>query len=162
MTLLSPPSLLSPHFTLAELTRSEAATRMGLDNTPSPDAIVNLRALCEKVLEPLRVAIGKPLRVNSGYRGPLANTAVGGSNTSQHNKGEAADIEVDGMDNMALAKKIIELKLPVDQLIAEFIDPYVVGSGWIHVSHKRSGPQRGQVLRAVALKGKTAYLPGLE
>jgi hypothetical protein len=159
---MTPPSLLSPHFTLAELTRSEAATRMGLDNTPSPDVIVNLRALCEKVLEPLRVAIGKPLRVNSGYRGPLANTAVGGSNTSQHSKGEAADIEVDGMDNTQLAKKIIELKLPVDQLILEFVDADRPGSGWIHVSHKRSGPQRGQVLRAVALKGKTAYLPGLE
>ena len=155
-------SLLSPHFTLAELTRSEAATRMGLDNTPTPDAVENLRALCEQVLEPLRVAIGKPLRVNSGYRGPLANTAVGGSNTSQHSKGEAADVEVDGMDNTQLAKKIIELKLPFDQLIAEFVDPDRPGSGWIHVSHKRSGPQRGQVLRAVALKGKTAYLPGLE
>ena len=162
MTSPSSPSLLSPHFTLAELTRSEAATRMGLDNTPSPDVIVNLRALCEKVLEPLRVAIGKPLRVNSGYRGPLANTAVGGSNTSQHSKGEAADVEVDGMDNTQLAKKIIELKLPFDQLIAEFVDPDRPGSGWVHVSHKRSGPQRGQVLRAVALKGKTAYLPGLE
>ena len=155
-------TLLSPHFTVAELTRSEAAARRGLDNTPPPDAIVNLRALCEKVLEPLRVAVGKPLRVNSGYRGPEANAAVGGSNTSQHSKGEAADIEVDGMDNAQLAKKIVALKLPFDQLIAEYVDPLVPGSGWVHVSHKRSGPQRGQVLRAVALKNKTAYLPGLE
>lgn len=76
--------------------------------------------------------------------------------------GEAADIEVDGMDNTQLAKLIVSLKLQFDQLIAEFVDPAVPGSGWVHVSHKRRGPQRGQVLRAVALKGKTAYLPGLE
>jgi hypothetical protein len=83
-------TLLSPHFTVAELTRSEAAARRGLDNTPPPDAIVNLRALCEKVLEPLRVAIGKPLRVNSGYRGPEANAAVGGRVESDERKRRTA------------------------------------------------------------------------
>ena len=154
--------MISPHFSVAELSRSEAAARNGIDNTPDAEALENLRALCDNVLEPLRAAVGKPLRVNSAYRGPKANAAVGGSKTSQHSKGEAADIEVDGMDNAQLAKKIVALKLPFDQLILEFIDPLVPGSGWVHVSHKRSGPQRGQVLRAVALKNKTAYLPGLE
>lgn len=153
---------LTKNFTVAELSRSEAATRKGIDNAPTPEAVENLRALCEKVLQPLRDALGKPLRVNSAYRGPVANAAVGGSLTSQHMTGEAADIEVDGMDNTLLAKKIVELKLPFDQLILEFVNPSVLGSGWVHVSHKRVGSQRGQVLRAVALKGKTAYLPGLE
>jgi len=154
--------MISPHFSVAELSRSEAAARNGIDNTPDAEALENLRALCDNVLEPLRAAVGKPLRVNSAYRGPKANAAIGGSKTSQHMTGEAADVEVDGMDNTQLAKLIVSLKLQFDQLIAEFVDPAVPGSGWVHVSHKRSGPQRGQVLRAVALKGKTAYLPGLE
>jgi hypothetical protein len=153
---------LSPHFTVAELSRSEAAARRGIDNTPDAEALENLRALCVNVLEPLRAAVGKPLRIISAYRGPKANAAVGGSKTSQHMTGEAADVEVDGMDNNQLAKLVVSLKLPFDQLIAEFVEPSVPGSGWVHVSHKRGGPQRGQVLRAVALKGKTAYLPGLE
>jgi hypothetical protein len=120
-----------------------------------------LKALCEKVLEPLRVAMGKPMRVNSGYRGPEANKAVGGSSTSQHSKGEAADIEFDGFDNKKLAQKIIDMKLPFDQLILEFYKDGDPNSGWVHVSHKRGGPQRGQVLRAVSEGGKTKYIPGL-
>jgi len=152
---------LSKNFTLLEMTRSEAAARSGVANTPPPDAVENLRALCEKVLQPLRDAMGRPMRVNSAYRGPEANKAVGGSKTSQHMTGEAADIEFDGFDNMALAQKIIDLKLPFDQIIAEFVDPAVPGSGWVHVSHKRSSPQRGQVLRAVKQGGKTVYLKGL-
>lgn len=153
---------LTKNFKLAELTRSEAAARKGIDNTPGPEAVENLRALCEKILQPLRDAIGKPMRVNSAYRGPEANKAVGGSKTSQHLTGEAADIEFDGFDNKLLAQKIVELKLPFDQLILEFYKDGDPNSGWVHVSHKRGGPQRGQVIRAVALKGKTAYLPGLE
>jgi hypothetical protein len=152
---------LSKNFTLIEMTRSEAATRGGFDNTPPPDAVENLRALCTQVLQPLRDAMGRPMRVNSAYRGPEANRAVGGSKTSQHMTGEAADIEFDGFDNTQLAQRIVDMKLPFDQLIAEFVDPSVPGSGWVHVSHKRSGPQRGQVLRAVRQGGKTVYLKGL-
>lgn len=153
---------LSKNFTLVEMTRSEAATRGGFDNTPPPDAVENLRALCTQVLQPLRDAMGRPMRVNSAYRGPDANRAVGGSTSSQHMTGEAADIEFDGFDNTALAQKIVDMKLPFDQLIAEFVDPAVPGSGWVHVSHKRGGPQRGQVLRAVRQGGRTKYLTGLE
>lgn len=152
---------LSPSFALADLTRSEAAARRGLDNTPTPEAIENLRALVLQVLQPLRDGLGRPLRVNSGYRGPAVNRAVGGSRNSQHLTGEAADIECAGVDNKRLAQTIIDLSLPFDQLILEF---YVVGepsSGWVHVSHKRSGPQRGEVLRAVRLPGGVSYLPGL-
>lgn len=152
---------LSAHFTLAEMTRSEAATRAGVDNTPPPEAVEALKALCEKVLEPLRVAMGKPMRVNSAYRGPKANAAVGGSKTSQHMTGEAADIEFDGFDNKKLAQKIIDMKLPFDQIILEFYKDGDPNSGWVHVSHKKGGPQRGQVLRAVTEDGKTKYLQGL-
>lgn len=153
---------LSAHFTLAEMTRSEAAARKGVDNTPPPEAVEALKALCEKVLEPLREAMGRSMRVNSAYRGPAANAAVGGSKTSQHMSGEAADIEFDGFDNKLLAKKIIDMKLPFDQIILEFYKPGDPNSGWVHVSHKKGGPQRGQVLRAVSEGGSTKYLPGLE
>jgi len=152
---------LSKNFTLVEMTRSEAATRGGFDNTPPPDAVENLRALCEKVLQPLRDAMGRPMRVNSAYRGPDANRAVGGSRTSQHMTGEAADIEFDGFDNTQLAQKIVDMKLPFDQLILEghkFGDP---NSGWVHVSHKRGGPQRGQVLTATFVQGKVTYTQGI-
>jgi len=152
---------LTKNFTVAELSRSEAATRKGVDNTPPPDAVENLRALCEKVLQPLRDALGRPMRVNSAYRGPEANKAVGGSKTSQHMTGEAADIEFDGFDNMALAQKIVDMKLPFDQIILEFYTPGDPNSGWVHVSHKRNGKQRGEVLRAVRQGGKTVYLKGL-
>ena len=153
---------LTKNFSLSELTRSEAAARKGVDNTPPPEAVDNLRALAEKVLQPLRDAVGKPMRVNSAYRGPEANKAVGGSKTSQHMTGEAADIEFDGFDNKKLAEKIVAMKLNFDQLILEFYKPGDPNSGWVHVSHKRGGPQRGQVLRAVNEGGKTKYLPGLE
>lgn len=152
---------LSKFFTLSEMTRSEAAARGGFDNTPGPEETANLTALCQKILDPLREAIGKPIRVNSGYRGPQANKAVGGSATSQHCKGEASDVEIDGFDNKKLAEKIIEMKLPFDQIILEFYVPGDPNSGWVHVSHKREGKQRGEVLSAVREGGKTVYKKGL-
>jgi zinc D-Ala-D-Ala carboxypeptidase len=153
---------LSDHFTLAELSRSEAADRKGYDNTPTPEARAALDALCDRVLEPLRLAVGKPIRVNSAYRGPKANKAVGGSSKSQHLRGEAADIEVQGMSNKALAQLIIELKLPFDQLILEGYKPAEgPNSGWVHVSHAYSGKQRGQVLTATFVNGKAKYTAGL-
>lgn len=153
---------LSKNFTLSELCRSEAATRGGFSNTPGPEETESLKALCVNVLQPLRDAMGKAMRVNSGYRGPEANKAVGGSSSSQHCKGEAADIEFDGFDNKKLAEKIVEMKLPFDQLILEFYKPGDPNSGWVHVSHKRSGKQRGEVLRAVSKGGKTVYEKGLD
>ena len=152
---------LSPHFTLAELTRSEAATRGGFSNTPSDEEIENLKALCETILEPIRAHFGKPIRVNSGYRGPEANKAVGGASSSQHCKGEAVDFEIDGVANRDLAQAIIDMKLQADQIILEF---YVAGdpnSGWVHCSHKRSGTNRGEVLTAAKIQGKTVYTRGL-
>lgn len=153
---------LSKYFSLAEMTRSEAAQRGGFNNTPGPEETANLVALCTNVLDPLREAKKKPIRVNSGFRGERANAAVGGSKTSQHCKGEAADVEIDGYDNKQLAKDIIDMKLPFDQIILEFYRPGDPNSGWVHVSHKRAGKQRGEVLRAVSMNGKTTYLPGLE
>lgn len=148
---------LSKNFTLAELTKTSAKA----DNTPGAEQVENLKALCVNVLQPLREAMGRPMRVNSGFRSDAVNRAVGGSSTSQHSKGEAADIEFDGFDNLALAKKIIEMGLPFDQLIAEFLVPGDPNGGWVHVSHKRIGKQRGEVLTASRVNGKTVYSKGL-
>ena len=83
---------LSQHFRLSEFTRSATATKLSIDNTPSAEAIDHLRALCENVLEPLRQHFNVPIRINSGYRSPALNKAVGGAKRSYHLQGRAADI----------------------------------------------------------------------
>ena len=153
--------LLSRSFSLHELTRSEAAARLGHDQTPPEAAIENLRALCVNVLQPLRDALGRPLRINSGFRSPAANRAIGGAPSSQHLTGEAADMECAGVDTRRLAQTVLDLGLPFDQLILEFHLVEEPRSGWVHVSHRRIGTQRGDVMRAVRLPGGVSYLPGL-
>lgn len=127
---------LSEHFTLSEFCRSDTATRLGLTNNPTtPQQMEAMIALCKNILEPLRVHLGKPVRINSGFRSPKVNKAVGGAKNSQHMKGEAADIECDHMQNDELVAVIMDLELPYDQLILEHCDPNVPFSGWVHVSH---------------------------
>ena len=124
------------HFTIAELTRSATARRLGIDNTPPASAVRALTALVDDVLDPLREAWGGPIRVNSGYRCPELNKAVGGTPSSQHQHGEAADITVGSRSaNRRLLALIKRLDLPVDQCIDE------KGCRWIHVSH-RAGRNR--------------------
>lgn len=119
------------HFTLSELTRSATARRLGIDNTPPESAVRALNALVDNVLDPLRDAWGGPIRVNSGYRCPRLNAAVGGTPTSQHQRGEAADITVGSRSaNRRLLALIKRLNLPVDQCIDE------KDCRWIHVSHR--------------------------
>jgi uncharacterized protein YcbK (DUF882 family) len=117
------------HFTLNELTRSVTARRLGIDNTPPPAAVASLNRLVEQVLDPLREAWGGPIHVNSGYRCPALNRAIGGAPRSQHMKGEAADITVGSqLDNARLYHLLMQLQLPVDQAINER------DFAWIHVS----------------------------
>ena len=97
---------LTANFSLHELTKSETALRMGLDNTPDDEATENLKTLCEKVLQPVRDHYGNGVKVNSAYRSPESNAAVGGSKTSDHCKGMAADIEIPGVANAELAQWI--------------------------------------------------------
>lgn len=152
---------LSKNFSLRELTHSQGAERRGIDNTPPPEVVEALTALCVNILEPLRAAVG-PVTVTSGYRAPALNRAVGGSRSSQHCLGQAADCECFAISTKALAEKVIELGLPFDQLIIEFARDDDPSAGWVHVSHKREGGNRGQVLRAVRdVAGETAYLSGL-
>lgn len=118
------------HFTLTELTRSATARRLGIDNTPSPEAVAALTQLVDNVLDPLREAWGAPLYVTSGYRCPALNRAVGGVPHSQHILGQAADVTTGTIDgNRRLWQLLQSLKLPVDQVINE------QGYRWLHISH---------------------------
>lgn len=145
---------LTPNFTLLELTKTSVR---GHDNTPPPHVVENLKALAVNVLQPVRNHFGAPVVVNSGYRSPAVNAAVGGSKTSDHMHGEAADIEVVGVSNYELAKYIHE-KLPHSQVILECYKPGGdPNAGWVHVSYKRNGPNKEQ---ALTFDGKQ-YLNGL-
>jgi hypothetical protein len=124
---------LTPHFTLDEMLKSQTALRMGLDNTPNADQLENLLTLCESVLEPVRVHWDKPVVVNSGFRSLPVNRAIGSRDSSQHAKGEAADIEIPGIDNLVLYYWIAE-ELDFDQLILEYYSGEP-SSGWVHVSY---------------------------
>lgn len=126
---------LSPNFTLAEFTRSDVALRKGIANVPPAVAIERLRLLCEAVLEPVRAQFG-PVRINSGYRSAELNAAIGGAKTSQHMRGEAADIEAadPAVTNADLAYWIAK-ELPFDQVILECYTPGEPRSGWVHVSY---------------------------
>lgn len=152
---------LSANFTLKELTKSETATRLGLDNTPNDEALENLKLLCKKVLQPVRDHFGKSVTVNSGYRSPESNAAVGGSKTSDHCKGQACDLEIDGIPNPELAQWIMD-NLEYTQLILEFYTPGGdPNAGWVHVSYDPNNLKK-QELTAVKVAGKTQYLQGLQ
>jgi hypothetical protein len=151
---------LSANFSLKELTKSDTATRLGIDNTPNQETIDNLKMLCEKVLQPVREHFGKSVTVNSGYRSPESNAAVGGSKTSDHCKGMAADIEIAGVPNAELAQWIMN-NLDYTQLILEFYTQGIPDSGWVHVSYDPKNLKK-QELTAVKVAGKTQYLQGLQ
>jgi hypothetical protein len=150
---------LSANFYLKDFIKSETATRRRIDNTPTLTHLENLKAVCENILEPVLAHYKKPIRINSAYRGPKLNAAVGGSAKSQHCKGEAVDFEIDGVPNPDLAAWIVN-NLDFDQIILEFYNPKEgPNSGWVHCSYKKSG-NRKSILTAVSVRGKTVYKPG--
>jgi zinc D-Ala-D-Ala carboxypeptidase len=149
---------LSSNFTLSELCKSETAARKGIDNTPPEDVINNLTCLCDMVLQKVRNKLGVVM-VTSGYRSPELNKAIGGSVTSDHCKGLAADFEVVGFDNKELALWIKD-NLVFKQLILEFYEEGQPNSGWVHCSFEE-GNNKSEMLRAVKDGKKTVYLQGL-
>lgn len=156
---VTPDMQLSEHFNLKEFTKSETAMRKGIDNTPGPEHAENLQKVCENILEPVRNHFGRPVRINSGYRGPALNKAVGGSAKSQHCNGEAVDFEIDGLPNPELAQWVVD-NCEFDQIILEFYNPKEgPNSGWVHASYCE-GNNRRQILTAVMENGKTVYKPG--
>ena len=141
------------YFTIKELVKSTTAIKRHIDNTPSKEIERSLTALVEKVLDPLREAYGKPIIVTSGYRCPKLNAIVGSTPSSQHVKGEAADIktiEDTPEENKKLYDLIVKLKLPFDQLINEH------NYDWVHVSF--GARHRRQKLKAVRKNGRTVYV----
>ena len=117
---------LSPNFSLEELTFSQVASRRGLNNTPSDKVKDNLERLAF-FLEQVRKVFNKPFLISSGYRSREVNEAVGGSKTSQHCEGCAADFNVKGMSPNAVVRAIVDANIPYDQVILEF-------DSWVHIS----------------------------
>ena len=151
--------LLTAHFPLAEFLRSEYAVRHGRELRDPPSGVVaNLFRLCTTCLEPLRVALGRPLVVLSGWRPQWLNEAVGGSMSSAHLYGRGADIVCPGMPPRELAGYITRHPVPFDQLILEFPP-----AGWVHIGIAPDGvPPRGEILTATKRAGITHYSEGLQ
>ena len=146
---------LSTNFSLLELTKSQTATRKGIDNTPGPDHRNNLKSLCESVLQPVRDHFSRVVSVSSGYRSEKLCVAIGSKTTSQHAKGQAADFEIYGLSNQELANYIKE-NLDYDQLILEYWKKEDPNSGWVHCSYNVN-VNRKQYLKAYKENGKTKY-----
>ena len=149
---------LSKNFTLQEFTKSQIAERKGIDNIPGEIHLERAKELFENIVQKVRDNFGVTI-INSGYRSGDLNYAIGGSNTSQHCKGEAVDIECPGTPNYDVAKWI-EDNLDFDQLILEFYTPGIPDSGWVHVSYK-TDDNRKSVLTAMKENGKTIYKANL-
>jgi len=148
---------LSNNFSLSEFTTSPTAERLGIDNTPTKEVTDNLQELVTFVLQPLRDRFG-PITISSGYRSPELNKAIGGSTTSDHCLGCAADFEVHSQDNRVMAQWIAH-NLDFKQLILEFYHAGDMHSGWIHCSYKQ-GHNNKQKLNALKDGTKTIYTEG--
>lgn len=131
------------YFTIGELTESATARRYNIKNVPGIAELNNLISLVENLLDPLRELLGRPVFVSSGYRCRVLNNKVGGSKTSQHMKGQAADIYLKGLSNIVIAKVLVASGLQWDQMIIE--KGTIQNPQWIHLSYKTSG-NRNQIL----------------
>ena len=134
---------LSKNFTLSEITKSNTAKRLGIQNAPDKEHLKNMQVLIRDLIQPIRDAIG-PIRISSGYRNPQLNRAIGGSRKSQHCKGEALDLQFwkDGqMCNQEIYDWVLKQEIEFDQMINEF------DYAWIHISLKEKD-NRKMVLEA--------------
>jgi hypothetical protein len=146
---------LSKNFSLDELTASNTAIKNNIDNSASPDIVDALQELVTNVLQPVREKFG-PVTITSGYRCDELNRAIGGSTTSDHSYGRAADFEVKGVDNRVVAIWITE-NLPYKQLILEFYNDGETNSGWIHCSYDKDNNKK-QKLKALKDGKRTVYV----
>lgn len=144
---------LSKNFPLDEFLISQTAMRKGIDMTPSPEVVENLRALVINFLQPLRDLVGGPVNVTSGYRPPALNKEIGGSKASQHMQGKAADFRVPGLEPIEVCEIAIANGLPFDQLIHEF-------QSWVHASYN-GDENRNAKLTAKLVNGGTQYTHGI-
>ena len=148
---------ISKNFSLSEMVKSATAVRLNVDNSPNSVHLVNLTHLAIHILQPVRDQFGV-ITINSGYRSPTLNAKVGGSKTSQHCNGQAADFESFSTPNPDLAKWISK-NLDFDQLILEFYDGKDPNSGWIHCSYNLMG-YRKKIMTALKTKSGVQYKNG--
>jgi len=150
---------LSENLLLSEVIKSNTATQKRINNAPTDEHLKNLKTVAKFIFQPLRDALGA-ISISSGYRSKKLNSAIGGSRSSQHCKGEALDLDNDHKEGRATNREIffyIKNNLPFDQLIWEFGNDNK--PDWVHVSYNTKGKQRGIILRAVPGKWGTNYIP---
>jgi len=147
---------ISKHISYKEATFSQTATRKDIDNTPSEEVLQRMKTVAENIFEPLRAYVGGPIKINSFYRSIMLNTAIGGSKSSQHTRGEAIDIDdtLGCMSNKDMFT-FIKDELDFDQLIWEFGDDE--NPAWVHVSYVSPENNRRRILKALKVNGKTTY-----
>jgi len=149
--------MISEHISYKEGVYSITATRLGIDNTPGDDQLHFMEIIAEKVFEPLREWVGGPIKINSFYRCPELNKAIGGSTTSQHCKGQAIDIDdTFGKATNAEMFNFIKENLDFDQMIWEFGDDD--NPDWVHISYVSEEKNRNRCLKAYRKDGKTKYM----
>jgi len=148
---------ISKHVSYKEGTYSQTASRLGLKNDPNSFHLNNMKLVAEKVFEPLRMHVGGPIKINSFYRGPELNKAIGGSSKSQHCHGQAIDIDdTFGHAINAVMYRWIKENLDFDQMIWEFGDDK--NPNWVHVSYVSEDKNRNRCLKAYKEDGKTKYM----
>ena len=149
--------MISEHISYREGVYSTTATRLGIDNTPNDEQLENMELVAEEVFEPLRAYVGGPIKINSFFRSPKLNTAIGGSSKSQHCKGQAIDIDdTFGKATNAEMYRWIKENLEFDQMIWEFGDDD--NPNWVHVSYVSKEDNRNRCLKAYKENGKTKYM----
>jgi len=149
---------LSQHLTLKEAIKSDTAVRLGISNLPNNEQLENLKTVATEVFQKVRDYFGVPIKISSGFRSEALNKAIKGSKTSDHMKGSALDIDVDGftyIDNKAIFNYVKD-NLEFKQLIWEFGDDN--NPDWVHISYVK-GQNKKEILRAVRKGGKTLYVP---
>jgi hypothetical protein len=139
---------------LKELLFSETATRLGIDNEPTDQVLINLQTLIYEIINPIVNQFGD-IKITSGYRSPELCKAIGSSATSQHTLGMAVDCEVIGIPNKELSDWVVN-NLEYDQCILEFWKPEEINSGWVHISYNKA-VNRKMYLRAFKANGRTVY-----
>ena len=148
--------MISDNVSFKEGTFSATATRLDISNVPDKEALMNMQIIAKKIFQPLRVYVGGPIKINSFYRSPKLNKAIGGSTRSQHCKGCAIDIDdVHGFKTNNQMYHWIKDNLNFDQLIWEFGDDD--NPDWVHISYVNDKDNRNRRLRAERINGKTTY-----
>jgi len=149
--------MISKHISYKEGVYSTTALRRGIDNTPNDEQLDNMELIAEKIFEPLREYVGGPIKINSFFRSAKLNTAIGGSKTSQHCKGQAMDIDdTFGRATNAEMYYFIKENLDFDQMIWEFGDDD--NPNWVHVSYVSPEKNRKKCLKAYKENGRTKYM----